>query len=316
MPQVPAAGVQVISTALGYVLPNIISKEATQRVATLLYVVFGVRLLWIAWNAKPQDSNQVRLSTAELARASSARWTAQAGCEAYSGGLETASRHVLYGTPCLAPYTTGPSEVLRAWLCLHIGLPPVGLVIGCLRPGRNLNSLGSPDKSKSMRPWFDWTQCHHRGRSRRPSRNWMKPSMPAEGAGWGLCSERSASSSRQPSWKLCCSPSSEVWGPAAKLDGNDACGQLYQWTNSSRPEHLTAPCSKASATAAEHTRLLRVDSACTASMTWLSGGWILRVMHLLQRPARLHAAGVCRLLPQCSCTVWEAEWHVGCCRVG
>ena len=63
----PAAGVQVISTALGYVLPNIISKEATQRVATLLYVVFGVRLLWIAWNAKPQDSNQVRSSVAALA---------------------------------------------------------------------------------------------------------------------------------------------------------------------------------------------------------------------------------------------------------
>ena len=52
---------QVISTALGYVLPNIISKQATQRVATLLYVVFGVRLLWIAWNSKPQESNQVRL---------------------------------------------------------------------------------------------------------------------------------------------------------------------------------------------------------------------------------------------------------------
>lgn len=48
----------VISTALGYVLPNLISREATHHAATVLYTIFGVRLLWIAWRSKPQESNQ------------------------------------------------------------------------------------------------------------------------------------------------------------------------------------------------------------------------------------------------------------------
>ena len=66
--------------------------------------------------------------------------------------------------------------------------------------------------------------------------------MPAEGAGWGLCSERSASSSRQPSWKLCCSPSSEVCEPARvvlqSVAGHCDCGPVYQvsWTSASKPD--------------------------------------------------------------------------------
>ena len=53
---------QVISTALGYVLPNLISRKATQHAASVLYTVFGLRLLWIAWHSKPQETNQVTLS--------------------------------------------------------------------------------------------------------------------------------------------------------------------------------------------------------------------------------------------------------------
>lgn len=49
----------MISTTLGYVLPNIISREATQHAATLLYTIFGIRLLWIAWTTGAQQSNQV-----------------------------------------------------------------------------------------------------------------------------------------------------------------------------------------------------------------------------------------------------------------
>ncbi|KAK9809566.1 hypothetical protein WJX73_002522 [Symbiochloris irregularis] len=48
----------VISTALGYVLPNLISKEATQHAATALYTIFGVRLFWVAWKAGPAQNNQ------------------------------------------------------------------------------------------------------------------------------------------------------------------------------------------------------------------------------------------------------------------
>ena len=50
---------QVISTALGYVLPNLISRKATQHAASVLYTFFGLRLLYIAWTSKPQDTNQV-----------------------------------------------------------------------------------------------------------------------------------------------------------------------------------------------------------------------------------------------------------------
>lgn len=50
---------QVISTALGYVLPNIISRTATHHAATVLYIIFGLRLLWIAWKSPSDTSNQV-----------------------------------------------------------------------------------------------------------------------------------------------------------------------------------------------------------------------------------------------------------------
>ena len=55
--------VQVISTALGYVLPNLISRKATQHAASVLYTFFGLRLLYIAWHSKPQDTNQVGTHT-------------------------------------------------------------------------------------------------------------------------------------------------------------------------------------------------------------------------------------------------------------
>ena len=57
-----AFDLQVISTALGYVLPNLISREATQHVATVLYTFFGLRLYWIAWQARQQDMQQARLA--------------------------------------------------------------------------------------------------------------------------------------------------------------------------------------------------------------------------------------------------------------
>lgn len=55
----------VISTALGYVLPNLISRQATQHAATALYTFFGMRLLWIAWRSKPQASNQDEVEEVE-----------------------------------------------------------------------------------------------------------------------------------------------------------------------------------------------------------------------------------------------------------
>ena len=53
--------VQIISTILGLILPNLISRQATQHAASLLYTIFGVRLLWIAWRSSPQESNQASI---------------------------------------------------------------------------------------------------------------------------------------------------------------------------------------------------------------------------------------------------------------
>ncbi|KAK9827359.1 hypothetical protein WJX81_000872 [Elliptochloris bilobata] len=55
----------IISTALGYVLPNLISRKATHHAASVLYTIFGVRLLWIAWRSKPQESNQEEVEEVE-----------------------------------------------------------------------------------------------------------------------------------------------------------------------------------------------------------------------------------------------------------
>lgn len=48
----------VISTALGYVLPNLISPTATHHAATVLYTIFGIRLLWIGYKADPHDTKE------------------------------------------------------------------------------------------------------------------------------------------------------------------------------------------------------------------------------------------------------------------
>ena len=40
----------VISTALGVVVPSLLSPALTKKLATLLYTIFGFRLMWIAYN--------------------------------------------------------------------------------------------------------------------------------------------------------------------------------------------------------------------------------------------------------------------------
>lgn len=65
----------VISTALGYVLPNLISPTATKHAATVLYTIFGARLFWIAYKSgKHEVKDEVeeveqKLSAAEAATA-------------------------------------------------------------------------------------------------------------------------------------------------------------------------------------------------------------------------------------------------------
>ncbi|GJP39152.1 hypothetical protein CLOM_g1852 [Closterium sp. NIES-68] len=46
----------VLSTGLGLIVPNLISRKATNSAATVLYTFFGLRLLYIAWRADPKES--------------------------------------------------------------------------------------------------------------------------------------------------------------------------------------------------------------------------------------------------------------------
>jgi len=45
----------IISTALGYIVPHLISRKTTQYLATALYIFFGSRLFYIAWRASSED---------------------------------------------------------------------------------------------------------------------------------------------------------------------------------------------------------------------------------------------------------------------
>ena len=48
----------IISAVLGYVVPNLISKETTHNAATLLYTIFGLRLLYIGWQCKEDTTKE------------------------------------------------------------------------------------------------------------------------------------------------------------------------------------------------------------------------------------------------------------------
>ncbi|KAG6520370.1 hypothetical protein ZIOFF_017419 [Zingiber officinale] len=48
----------VLSTGLGRIVPNLISRKHTNSAATVLYAVFGLRLLYIAWRSGPKASQK------------------------------------------------------------------------------------------------------------------------------------------------------------------------------------------------------------------------------------------------------------------
>jgi len=48
----------VISAALGYVVPNLISKKTTHNAATILYTFFGLRLLYIGTRSKAGEMQE------------------------------------------------------------------------------------------------------------------------------------------------------------------------------------------------------------------------------------------------------------------
>ncbi|KAL3689140.1 hypothetical protein R1sor_015449 [Riccia sorocarpa] len=55
----------VLSTGLGRIVPNLISRKHTNAAATVLYTCFGARLLYIAWKSDPNSTPQKELEEVE-----------------------------------------------------------------------------------------------------------------------------------------------------------------------------------------------------------------------------------------------------------
>ncbi|GAB2287152.1 hypothetical protein Dimus_021538 [Dionaea muscipula] len=55
----------VLSTGLGRIVPNLISRKHTNNAATVLYAFFGLRLLYIAWRSDPKASQKKEMEEVE-----------------------------------------------------------------------------------------------------------------------------------------------------------------------------------------------------------------------------------------------------------
>ncbi|PON45523.1 GDT1-like protein [Parasponia andersonii] len=55
----------VLSTGLGRIVPNLISRKHTNSAATVLYAFFGLRLLYIAWRSDPKSSQKKEMEEVE-----------------------------------------------------------------------------------------------------------------------------------------------------------------------------------------------------------------------------------------------------------
>ncbi|KAG8087860.1 hypothetical protein GUJ93_ZPchr0010g11036 [Zizania palustris] len=55
----------VLSTGLGRIVPNLISRKHTNSAATVLYAFFGLRLLYIAWRSNSKASQKKEIEEVE-----------------------------------------------------------------------------------------------------------------------------------------------------------------------------------------------------------------------------------------------------------
>ncbi|KAF9597055.1 hypothetical protein IFM89_015246, partial [Coptis chinensis] len=54
----------ILSTGLGIIVPNLISRKHTNSAATVLYAFFGLRLLYIAWRSDSKASQKKEMEEA------------------------------------------------------------------------------------------------------------------------------------------------------------------------------------------------------------------------------------------------------------
>ncbi|KAF9607641.1 hypothetical protein IFM89_037874 [Coptis chinensis] len=55
----------VLSTGLGRIVPNLISRKHTNSAATVLYAFFGLRLLYIVWRSYSKASQKKEMEEVE-----------------------------------------------------------------------------------------------------------------------------------------------------------------------------------------------------------------------------------------------------------
>ncbi|CAI9295504.1 unnamed protein product [Lactuca saligna] len=55
----------ILSTGLGRIVPNLISRKHTNSAATVLYAFFGLRLLYIAWRSNSKSSQKKEMEEVE-----------------------------------------------------------------------------------------------------------------------------------------------------------------------------------------------------------------------------------------------------------
>lgn len=61
----------VLSTALGFIVPNLINKQVAANLATGLYIFFGFRLFYIAYYSEPEGANEEIEEVEEMLKESS-----------------------------------------------------------------------------------------------------------------------------------------------------------------------------------------------------------------------------------------------------
>lgn len=55
----------VLSTALGLIVPKLITRKTTNRLASILYTFFGARLVYIGWKSDPNETAEAEFAELE-----------------------------------------------------------------------------------------------------------------------------------------------------------------------------------------------------------------------------------------------------------
>mmetsp|Transcript_17833 Transcript_17833/g.28885 ORF Transcript_17833/g.28885 Transcript_17833/m.28885 type:complete len:266 (-) Transcript_17833:31-828(-) len=113
----------ILSAALGFVMPKLISPEMTHKVATFMYFFFGFRLLWIAYHANNDETEEEIEEVEKSLRATKER----SGLRAFLASIFTQTFIEAFILTFLAEWGDR-SQIATITLAAHND--PVGVTIG------------------------------------------------------------------------------------------------------------------------------------------------------------------------------------------